>query len=262
MFINRLYIIATLFIPILLPSSSFCQTVYSTTDNSSNATSSSGKRSIVIGISCLKQDDCKIPELEDILHEAYSRLDIAVHFEYLPQERDIFEASLSRINATSIRTKSAINKYSELVAVDVPLFKISYAPYSRFGSPDISSLDELKGHVVGIVRGNVTVSEELRSRAIPAHVVDSIDSGMKMVETQRLDYFIVDKTLGNDVLQKLHIIDIKPSRIIHSDIMYHAVNRNFSDLIPSLALTFGAMLQDGSMRKLAGRFAYMVQDGR
>jgi len=242
--------------------SGFCQETSTITGKREDLAQDIRKRSIVIGVPCLKQDDCKIPELEDILREAYSRLDISVYFEYLPQEREIFEASLSRINATSIRTKSAINKYAELVAVDVPLFKISYAPYSRFGSPDISSIDDFKGHVVGVVRGNVTVSEELQRRGIYPHIVDSIDSGMKMVESDRLDYFIVDNTLANDVLQKLHIVDIKPSQVIHSDIMYHAVNKNFSDLIPSLALTFGAMLQDGSMRKLAGRFAYMVQDGR
>ena len=42
----------------------------------------------------------------------------------------------------------------------------------------------------------------------------------------------------------------------------HGVNRTFSDLIPGLTSVFTAMLQDGSMRKLAGRFAYMVLDGR
>lgn len=262
MFINRLHILATLLITLILPSSSTGQNVYSTTENSSNASTGNGKRSIVIGISCLKQDDCKIPELEDILREAYSRSDTAVSFEYLPQERDLFEAGVSRINATSIRTKSAIRKQPDLVVVDVPLFKMSYAPYSRIGRPDISSIDELKGHVVGIVRGNVTVSEELRSKGISPHAVDSIDSGMRMLETERLDYFIVDNTLANDVLQKLHIADIKSSKIIHSDIMYHAVNRTFSDLIPGLTSVFTAMLLDGSMRKLAGRFAYMVLDGR
>jgi len=262
MFSIQTYIITVLLITLLSPSPASCQKAYGTTDKPDNTTISSEKRSIVIGISCLKQDDCKIPELEDILREAYSRLDITASFEYLPQERDLFEAGLSRISATSIRTRSAIRKQPDLVIVEVPLFKMSYAAYSRFDRPEISSIDELKGHAVGLVRGNVTVSDELQSRGITPHAVDSIDSGMKMVESQRLDYFIVDNTLGTDVLQKLHIVDIKHSEIIHSDIMYHAVNRNSSDLIPQLASTFTAMLQDGSMRKLAGRFAYMVQDGR
>jgi len=259
---NRYASFIIFFIILTLPSPSPSQDASGPTDEAGTPTVSIAKRSIAIGIPCLKQDDCKIPELEDILRESYSRINVVVSFEYLPQERDIFEANLSRINATSMRTKAAIDKYEELVAVDVPLLKISYAFYSRSDRPDIASFDELKGHTVGIVRGNVTVSDELQSRGISPHAVDSIDSGMKMVETERLEYFIVDNTLANDVLQKLHIVDIKHSKVIHSDILYHAVNRNSSDLIPSLALTFGSMLRDGSMRRLAGRFAYMVQDGR
>lgn len=215
---------------------------------------------LTIGIPCLNAKLCQMPEVENVLREAYSRVGAAVTFKYLPMLRDLEEANEQLIDGSAFRTKVTLAKYPELIPITTPLAKISFVAFMAKPEITIQSWEDIKGHPVGIMRGDTLGTVMTERLGIQPQAVTSLELGFKMLAAGRFDVFIYERTVGLQQIDALGLQGIHTSEPLFQGYTYHALNVEHKALIPKLAAALREMLLDGTSKRLFGRYQEMIPE--
>lgn len=213
----------------------------------------------VIGMPCLTVSECRSPEVEALMREAYRRIGAQVEFKYLPQLRDIQETEDGLIDASLARTKSAIEKHSGLVVVNTPLAEEALVAFTvRKGIPS-NSWEELQSLSVGVILGAVTATAQCSEHGIKPHFVKNMAQAFAMLSHARLDVVVANHKLGLFSANSLGI-RVYHSQPLHSEALYHVLNRKHADIAPLLSAAFEEMRDDGTTRRLLGDWGVFLPD--
>lgn len=212
-----------------------------------------------VGVPCFQGQQCKFTELAAILHEAFSRAGLEPSFTGYPMLRDLKEANSGHLDASGTRTPMALKGYPNLIQVPVPIARVTYVFFSA-QNVLLQGWDSLHGLRVGVMRGDMTPTLLTRQADIPLLYFNDPGKGFRMLKQGRLDAIVYDKTLGAAAAQAAGLKRFNVSPAVYSSYTYLSLNKKHANLIPGLSKALSSMLQDGTTKRLAGRFANMIPD--
>jgi len=214
----------------------------------------------VIGIPCINSKNCKIPVLENILKEAYSRSGIVVTFKYLPMLRELAEANSGATDGSAARTPIAITDYPNLIQVPVPMVNHSHCAVTTKPGFKVESWEDLQQYVVGVQRGSLSIKIEAEQTGSQVYLFNSLSGAFNMIGAGRLDLIVMDATMASIMAQALGLETIYISEPLSTTHSYHTLNRKHEDLVPKLAKAFREMLEDGTTKRLLGKYEAMLPE--
>lgn len=214
----------------------------------------------VIGIACINQQDCSLPELENIVQEAYDRIGRTADFRYLPFLRSLDEANTGILDGCAARTRIAAKGYSNLIQVPFPLLKHSHSAVTTKPGIKVKSLEDLEGYAVGIQRGNIAAIDLAEQAGHQVYLFNSLVGAFNMIEAGRLDMIVMDATVAEVMVQTVGLETYFISEPLAGVYTYHTLNKEHEELAPKLAFVFKEMLEDGTTKRLLGRFQALLPE--
>lgn len=216
------------------------------------------REELLVGIQCYNQG-CRIEELENILAEAYSRIGETVEFRYLPPKRMGEEATDNGIDGYGLITSAEAQDVPGLVLVRQPLARASLVAFSAYRGRRIRSWEDLRGLTVGTVRGSILLQEDtLEGLDIKRYRFNDAKPAFSMLKEGRLDVLLGDATAGMLLARQMEL-EVYPSPPLRTAALYHAVVQKRAALAEPLAAAFKAMIKDGTMARLLGRYSKMKE---
>jgi ABC-type amino acid transport substrate-binding protein len=211
-------------------------------------------RHLTVGLPCLN-DDCELPRIEAFFREAYKRIGVEVDFVALPSLLELDFADSGQTDASALRTRLVIAGYQNLVAVPCPLARVDFVACSVDESIRIGRVAELSGRRIGINRGDLTAGMLCRKAGVDPVMLNSLLSGIRMMEEGRLDVILEER---NTMRRTLAMVDahLYCSGSLHQEDLYHWLNKSKADLTGPLAEVFRAMIDAGEARRIFGECAY------
>lgn len=220
----------------------------------SSSAQAQSKPHYVIGARCLDAIICKSPISEGIVTEIYKRIGATIEFLYFPRLREIKEAQEGRLDGISARTKKAMAGKDNLVAVPVPFGKASIVAFTAEDSKKISTLNELTGQPIAVLRGDSFSTSLIKPITNNIIHVDDIVAGLKLVQKGYVRAIFYDYYIGSYHIKLTGMKGISASPILATAEVYHAVHKRNAHLVPRLSAAIRSMHQDGTMKKLFGKF--------
>ncbi|XPS82302.1 conserved uncharacterized protein, related to ABC transporter [Desulfosarcina variabilis str. Montpellier] len=217
------------------------------------------QNTFVIGVWHIAENKYDMPEIEAILVEAYRRIGATVTFKCLPPKRDLVWANNDEIDACAIRAKVVLRNYPNLVEVPVPLLHYSLCAFTANPGITIHNGNDLRGHSVGVTIGKISDEVLLQRYGVNYQTFVSPISAVPLLLNGRLDVFVHDCLSCKSYLQQLQLENIA-SHPLYTGYAYHIINRKHENIIPKLSDAFTSMIQDGTMKRLAGRLVEYLPD--
>lgn len=223
-----------------------------------SGTPASGQPPLVIGIQCYNRE-CHIPELEAVLAEAYSRIGQAVDFRYFPPGEVIGQTISGKLDGCGVMTKAALTGHSGLALVESPISRASLVAFSMDRNVEsVTSWNDLAGSTLGVLKGTILLQDSpLHELPVTIRRVGAPPEAFRMLDDGALDYVLGDITAGSFLARKMGI-RIYTSGSLGTANLYHAVRTPHANLIPALETTLDAMLMDGSLLDLLGKYKTMI----
>ena len=166
----------------------------------------------------------------------------------LPTERLRRMLEKGELDGVVVRSTDYLKSQSELVSVPTPLISAVGRLYWLHDRPK----PEGKGHTVGFPRGWLWPRLAAQSLGLDPVEVDNNGSLPKMVETGRIDSFLMadyefDHFVGSEEERRLFA-----SAEVVSIPLYHTVTREHADLLPALDAAIKRLEARGEVRRLIG----------
>ncbi len=206
-----------------------------------------------VGISCYNTDDCSPSEFKAVLAEMYARSGIEVEFIVFPTSRAVQEVSCQGIDACMSRYPLTAEQYSGIIPVPFPLSEFSCVAATTKKGIVVTSWDDLRNYRIGLMRG-VLIDEYLaKKHAVRYTLVNSYNNGLAMLQEGRVDVFVGIPELMKEVIRP-NGVTLYFSEPIFRGYSYHYLSEKHRALAPRLARSLKEMLEDGTTRRLLGKY--------
>lgn len=121
-----------------------------------------------------------------------------------------FKKNIAQIHFLSVKRprKDRIHSYAVILKLDVAM--------TRKDDPLISSVKELEGKRIGLIRGYHYPAEILDNKKISIHFIDKYEQNLKKLIHGRIDAFVVPENIGERLIKneefkgKIHYPEDKP----------------------------------------------------
>ena len=184
---------------------------------------------------------------EQVLAEAYARLNIKVEFVRYPGARSVVEANKGNADGEVARLSAVLKNYKNLRHVPVPLFSSELSAFVRDGyASDFKDWSSLNGEVLATVRGFKLVENKLKDQNLTR--VDTTENAVIMLQSKRVNVAILNRLLGILALTKtaaenIKVIDPPLERLP----VFHLLHQKHEALIPKITAELKVMEADGSI---------------
>lgn len=216
------------------------------------------EQTLLIGVPSYLPQQRTFPELEAVLREACLRAGIKPAFVGFPMLRDLEEANNGSLDASGSRTAMALRGYPNMVQVPVPLSRVHYVFFSKTGAE--VNWKSMAGLRVGAKRGDMTPGLLARKNGVSLSYFNDPVKGFRLLEEGRLDVIIYGRTLGRVTAEAAGLTGYHVSPPVFSGYTYFSLNRKHEAMIPALSDALRDMHEDGTLRRLAGKYASMIPD--
>ncbi|GAB7023829.1 substrate-binding periplasmic protein [Salidesulfovibrio brasiliensis] len=218
---------------------------------------------LVVGLPelyCPDTIDCDLTETKAIITEAYKRAGLKALFVPLPMERILLDLDSGQVDATYARTRRAIEGYDNIVQLTVPYSLIRIVAFYLDPDLSINSLADLAPLNPGIMRGDMLTVTTAKRAGIPYTLIDHIDLGFLMLKQRRVKVILTDNTIGRIFARHVNLNNYFVSEELFRATIFHTLNKKHAHLIPRLEKSFRSMLEDGTAKRLAGKYADMIPE--
>lgn len=206
-----------------------------------------------VGVSCYNTDDCSPSEFKAVLAEMYARIGVEVEFIVFPTSRAVQEASCQGIDACMSRFPLTAEQYSGLIPVPFPLSEFSCVAATIKKGIVVTAWSDLRNYRVGLMRG-VKIDEYLaKKHGVKYTLVNSYNNGLAMLQEGRLDVFVGIPEFMKEVARPSWVT-LYFSKPIFQGYSYHYLSDKHRALAPRLARSLKQMLEDGTTRRLLGKY--------
>lgn len=188
--------------------------------------------------------------LDQLVVEAFRRINYEVTIEHRPVERSIQEANKGMVDGEFIRVPGMSKIYPNLVQVPIELFEFEFVAFSQMRDLKLQNWNDLNQYYVGIVVGwkilekNVPDTERRYSLA-NRHIL------FKMLYSGRIDIAVYSRFAGIEVIKEL---DYQGLYVIEPPLaqkkMYLYLHKKHADLVPRLHQVIEEMYADGTYARL------------
>lgn len=176
-----------------------------------------------------------VQEVQDFVQQSLKTEKIQVSFYPLPFARSSSLVNRGDLDGELMRASNLVEDYPNIVlfpkALVFVVYSIVYKTNRKF---DEKFLQKYKGIVL---LNSATTRDELRRRGLRVEEVGSIDQGLQMVRSGRVDYII----LADPVIDSIKLIDASKFKDLRQGEekfqripLYLCLNKKHKDLIPKI----------------------------
>lgn len=187
---------------------------------------------------------------EQVLTEAYARLNMKIKFAIYPDARSVIEANAGRADGEVARLGTVLNRYQNLKKIPVPIF---HSELSAFVNKEykyrISDWKSLRNYSLTTIRGFLFVQNKLAD--FSPRIVGTSADAIQLIENDRVEVAVLNRFLGLRAIAAGYGKRVK----VHSPALerlpvYHLLHKKHERLIPKLTAVLKAMEQDGRLRSM------------
>ena len=187
---------------------------------------------------------------DEILSEAFTRINYTLEIVVLPTERSLKMASSGQLDGELLRTTAIERMYPKLIRVPEPVIDIDLVVFSYAPIDTRTGWASLKGKSVGLVNGMKAIEQSI---PIEAHTtgVKNINQLLNMLLNKRIEFAIYPYSLAEEFIRENNIPDIlfsEPPLISIPTYVY--LNDKHTHLAPKLKNALQEMKQDGTFQKI------------
>jgi len=188
--------------------------------------------------------------LDEILIEAFKRINKTVHIVEKPAERSIKDTNEGRGDGEFIRVAGLSKIYPNIIQVPEEILKFEFVAFTKRKNITIKEWEDLSHYNVGIIIGwkilekNIKKSYRRHSFPEPKHM-------FKMLEKDRITIAVYSKHMGLKVINELgynNINVISPPLTVQP--MYLYLHKKHKKLVPLLVQSLKSMKEDGIFQKI------------
>lgn len=185
-----------------------------------------------------------------VLQRAYARLDLKLLPRPMPLRRGLHEANTGRIDGDLMRRAATLQEWDALIAVRVPILKLSYMAYRRGDDcPSSLAIDVLGRHRVAYLRGARVVETALPAQAQLA-ANDNADA-LRMLRRGLADYALIEEFDTDQELRRQGQRDVcKVAEPVLQTELFHSLHRRHAALVPRLERVLRDMERQGEIARI------------
>lgn len=190
-----------------------------------------------------------VPKATRIIQEAYAKLGHTIKVKEYPALRSIMLANNGTVDGELGRISGIDSSYSNLEMIPIPISVLNGVVFSRKLDVSIKGWESLGKNKIGILRG--IVFSEFLAKGMNIEYADSPEQLMRMLDHDRIDLAIIEKTQGLAVLKKLslnNIRELEPPLITIP--LYHYLNKKHHELVPQITDILTSMHSTGRIKFL------------
>lgn len=198
------------------------------------------------------QTNARSAYLNALLAECFSRMDVDLTIEIMPHKRSLEAAQQEVVDGTFIRTELIAKNYPELVMVPVPLIESRVTAYATDPAilESITCWESMTPYRVAYIDGWQWVEHHLPGCTNLCRIKKKM-SLLLFLSRGRADIAIYEETLGAEEIRKM---DIKNIHVLDNPLsvtnMYLYMHRRHLGMVPEIADTLSAMIDDGTFQAL------------
>lgn len=191
---------------------------------------------------------------EQVLTEAYARLNIEVEFVRYPGARSVVEANKGNADGEVARLSVVLKTHKNLRPVPVPLFYSELSAFVRDGyQGDLTSWAALDGSTLATVRGFELVENNLKDQNLTR--VDTSEIAIQMLQNNRADVVVLNRLLGILAITKLKAKEIKVyDPPLERLPVFHLLHKKHATLLPKITAELNVMEADGTLSAMWKNF--------
>ena len=180
---------------------------------------------------------------EQVLREAYARLGRSIEVEHLPAERSLYWANSGRLDGELCRVQDT----EGLLPVPTKLYDFRLSAFSIRPLP-VTSWTDLQPYKIAYERGMRPISQHTELDLTP---VNSIESGILLLDKQRVDIFLDDHYSVLYTASKMNLEQPLLSQpVIVAVPAYHLLNKKHAALATQLNRVLQEMQESGRMQQI------------
>jgi len=189
---------------------------------------------------------------EEILQEAYDRLDIIMMVKTYPGNRSLELSNMGKIDGELFRAKLIQKKYKNLIIIPVELVKITTVAFSKKSNIRISGWKSLLPYKISYVRGFKLVEEN--TLGMKRFEVKKTELAFKMLMANRVDLVIETAMEGKNLVSvnKYKGIQILKNPLAETS-LYHFLHKKHKELIPKITAVLLDMEKKGRIKKIRNK---------
>lgn len=195
--------------------------------------------------------------IEEVLRQAYQRLQIDISVIPLPAKRALRSANTGLSDGEAARVKSIEKEYPNLIRIDVPIRIDPMHLYVRVGDEfSVNGWDSIpKSCVLGYRRG-VKFAEYAVTEYSLRHSINTSE----MVLFEQLNKELIDIVLASPIgaakmIREQHIdniVQLDPP--IHVSYLYHYLHKKHRELVPAITRALQEMESEGKIQEIREQF--------
>ena len=195
-----------------------------------------------------------------IMQRAYFELGYKLNVEYLPSETALEESNSGRTDAELVRIEAVGRKYANLVQVPEALFNVRGMAFTRDADMSVSSVQDMWGRRVGIVKGIQWATRETEGQSpILARNVHEL---FELLADGQIDIALESQLTGQPELKHFdgsglvmllgHVTQFPA---------FHFLNRKHADLLAPIAKELKEMKRRGDIRQILSTYLKTLESG-
>lgn len=188
---------------------------------------------------------------KQVVAQAYRHIGIKVAFTEMPCRRSIDLANRGTYDGEVGKIPGTSSSFSNLIAVESPVFMIEGVAFTKSVSRKIASWDDLQGLKIGIVSGQLFAEQGTKgmgpvivsdfNQLVSLLAIDRIDIGIGLLQ----DYQLM-KASEIPKGQEIHIV----GQPLFTAPLFHLIHKKHKLLVPSLTDTLNAMWKSGETAEI------------
>jgi len=195
---------------------------------------------------------------EQVLIEAYQKLDIKIEFVSFPAKRGLMISNEGSVDGEVHRIKKVDYKYPNLIRVPTAINLAEVVVFTVDNPFKIEGWHSLKPYKIGIMRGIVVAEQGTKEMDVEAF--NSYDQVLMMLNFKRIDVGVLTRVGGLYYLRSLKFKDIKmlePPILQHG--LYHYLHVKHEALVPKINGVLTKMQGSGRIKEIRMQYIKSLQ---
>jgi len=184
-----------------------------------------------------------------ILTEAYGRLGVPIQFELMPGARAIKSTDMGLSDGELFRVDGMTKQYPNLIRVPVPIARTDFVVFTNRKPFIVNGYSSLASYRIAFRRGMKIL--ETGTAEMDRFMVGDPEQAFRMLERDRVDIVIENRLTGIQIIRTMRLSGIailEPP--LHSDPLYHYVNKRHAALVPKLTAILQQMRDQGEIKRM------------
>ena len=195
--------------------------------------------------------------LDQIVIEAFRRINLKIDIQQKPVERSITDANDGRGDGEFIRVQGLSKIYPNLILVPEKIFDFEFVVFTKKQQLIINNWDSLKPFYVGIVIGWKILEKNIQYVRHRSDV-SGPEALFNMLDLGRIDIAVYSKFLGLEVVKNMNLKNIVVnSNPLAVKPMYLYLHTKHRDIVADVAKSLRSMKDDGTF--LTIKNAYLLR---